>query len=223
MKLTDNREEQDVLENAIDKTKPKVPPECRHLDFLLFSPFRYSAPTHNRNGSRFRKAGQTPGVFYSAENVDAAVAEKCFHSLLVFAESPGTKWPTNALEFTAFAVEYATQQSIDLTRAPFDDRSAVWMHVTRYDECQDVAGLARDVGVEIIKYASVRDPRNRLNTAIMTCRAFARAEPVDRQTWRILFGPNGARAACEMPRVSLDFDRETFAKDPRIAAMHWDR
>lgn len=220
-KLTDNRDEQRLLENLIEETKPNAPPECQHLHFLLSTPFRYSAP--NRRGSRFRKPGRTPGVFYSAENVDTAVAEICFHRLLVFAESPDTKWPPNAGEFTAFAVEHATGRSIDLTRTPFDDRADAWMHPTRYDECQQLAELAREAGIDTIKYASVRDPRNKLNTALLTCRAFARIEPVDRQSWRILLGSNGARAVCEMPRDTLDFDRSAFHRDPRIATMRWER
>jgi hypothetical protein len=220
-KLTDNAEEQRLLENLIEGAKPNIPPECQHLNFLLSTPFRYGAPYPR--GSRFRKAGRTLGVFYSSENVDTAIAELCFHRLLFFAESPATKWPMDAGEFTAFAVEYATSRSIDLTRLPFDDRAAIWMHLTKYDECQELAELARCLDIQIIRYASARDPRHKLNTALLTCRAFARAEPGDRQTWRILFGSNGARALCEMPRVKVDFDRTAFHQDPRIAAMRWDR
>jgi RES domain len=220
-KLTDNAEEQKLLENLIEDTKPNVPPECRHLNYLLATPFRYGAPCPL--GSRFRKSGRTLGVFYAADNVDTAIAEICFRRLLFFAESAATPWPTEAGEFTAFAVEYATPSAIDLTRPPFDDRAAVWMHVTQYDACQALAELARGAGIEAIKYSSARDPRHKLNAALLTCRAFARAEPSDRQTWRILFGGNGARALCEMPREMIDFDRRAFAADPRIAAMRWER
>ena len=221
IKLTDTGAEQILLENLIEGTKPNIPVECQHLDFLLATPFRYGAPYPK--GSRFRKAGRTPGVFYSSENVDTAIAELCFSRLLFFAESPDTKWPTDAGEFTAFSVEYATHRSIDLTRSPFDDRTAIWLHLNQYDACQEFAELARSTGVEIIKYASVRDPRSKLNTALLTCRAFAHAAPVNRQTWRILFGSNGARALCEMPRETIDFGRTAFHPDPRIAAMRWER
>jgi hypothetical protein len=220
-KLTDNAEEQRLLENLIDDTKPNIPPECQHLNYLLSTPFRYGAPYPS--GSRFRKAGRTLGVFYASDNVDTAIAETCFRRLLFFAESTDTTWPTDAGEFTAFAAEYATRSSIDLTRPPFDDRAALWMHVTQYGACQALAELARDAGIEVIKYSSTRDPRRKLNVALLTCRAFARSEPSDRQTWRILFGSNGARALCEMPREMIDFDRTAFADDPRIGAMRWDR
>jgi len=220
-KLTDTAAEQHALELLIEETKPPVPPECRHLNFLLSTPFRYGAPYPR--GSRFRKAGLTLGVFYGSENPDTAIAELCFHRLLFFSESPDTKWPANAGEYTTFAAEYATRLAIDLTRPPFDNRADIWMHETRYDECQELAELARAAEIEMIRYASVRDPRNKINVAILNCRAFANAEPVARQTWRVLIGSNGARALCEMPKETIDFNREAFQNDPRIAAMRWDR
>lgn len=220
-KLTDTAAEQHALELLIEETKPPVPPECRHLNFLLLTPFRYGAPYPR--GSRFRKPGRTSGVFYGSEESHTAIAELCFHRLLFFSESPDTKWPGDAGEYTAFAVEYSAPRSIDLTRAPFESRSAIWTHVTRYDECQTLAELAREGDIEIIKYSSVRDPLHRLNIAILSCRAFASAEPNSRQTWRLLLGSNGARALCEMPRATLDFNRQAFQDDPRIAALRWER
>ena len=60
MKLTDTTEEQERLESLIENSKPKIPEECRHLHFLLFTPFRYGAPYPK--GSRLRRAGLTLGV-----------------------------------------------------------------------------------------------------------------------------------------------------------------
>ena len=220
-KLTDTSAEQRLLEDLIEETKPAIPAECSHLNFLLATPFRYGAPYPH--GSRFRRAGHTSGVFYASENVDTAVAEICFARLMFFADSPETPWPQEAGEFTAFAVDYSTENAIDLRLSPFEDRVAAWMHLTRYDACQSLADIARESGVDFIRYASVRDPRHKPNLAILHCRVFARAEPVEFQTWRILLGSNGARAVCEMPAGSIDFGRNAYLPDPRIAEMRWDR
>ena len=220
-KLTDSRDEQHALERLIEAAKPPVPAECRHLHFLLFTPFRYGS-LYPR-GSRFRRAGATPGVFYGSEIVETAIAELCFHRLLFFAESPQTKWPGNAGEYTAFAADYLTATSIDLTSPPFAARSALWMHVTDYAACQALADMARQADIELIRYASVRDPGHNANVALLSCRAFATSEPAAHQTWRLLFGGNGARAVCEWPRHTIDFGREVFLPDPRIAAMNWER
>jgi hypothetical protein len=120
-------------------------------------------------------------------------------------------------------VQYATERAIDLTKAPFDSRRTAWTQKTRYDECQELADLARTVAIEVIRYSSVRDPKKQMNAALLTCEAFAAAEPVERQTWHIILNSRGARALCEMPGLNLDFDRSTFAGDPRIDAMAWDR
>lgn len=220
-KLTDTTIEQKILEDLIEETKPSIPLECQHLHYLLKTPFRYGAPYPD--GSRFRRAGYTPAVFYASENCETAIAETCFRKLLFFNDSPNTDWPANASEHTAFAIEYATQRSIDLMRAPFDNRTAVWMDPTHYDACQELANLARESDIELIKYTSVRDPRHRTNIALLTCRAFSTPKPIDWQTWRVLLGSNGVRAFCEMPKQTIDYSRETFASDPRIAAFKWDR
>jgi hypothetical protein len=162
-------------------------------------------------------------VFYGAQVVDTAAFEMAFHRLLFFAESPATEWPTNAGEFTAFAVEYATRRAIDLSRRPFDAHRDIWMHPTRYEECQSLADRARAQGVDLIRYESVRDPDHRISLAILHCRAFAKPEEVDRQTWRIHLSSTGARVIREFPRLVLNCDRRTFAADPRIARMRWDR
>ena len=40
-KITDSREEQTIVERLIEETKPFIPAECRHLSYLLYTPFRY--------------------------------------------------------------------------------------------------------------------------------------------------------------------------------------
>ena len=220
-KLTDSREEQHALELLIEETKPPVPAECRYLNFLLSTPFRYGAAYPR--GSRFRRAGFTPGVFYASERVETAIAELCFLRLLFFSESPDTKWPANAGEYSAFAADYATARSVDLTLPPFDSRATIWMHPIDYEPCQTLAEMARDADVELIQCASVRDPEHHANLAILACRAFAQSEPMAHATWRVLLGVNGARAVCELPRRRLDFNRDAFAADPRIASMQWER
>jgi hypothetical protein len=217
MKLVDDVEEQAVLERLVEATKPAVPPECRHLDYLLATPFRYGAiyPT----GSRFRRAGRTPGVFYAAEAPETAVAEMAFYRLLFFAESPGTPWPSNPAEYTAFSAAIRTPFALDLTQPPLDRDVANWTHPTGYADCQNLAGIAREAKLEAIRYRSVRDPEGRANLAVLTCAAFAVPEPVDRQTWRIRLSATGVQALREFPEKRVGFAREVFAGDPRLAGL----
>ena len=73
MKLVDTLEEQELLEVLIEETKPQVPPECRRLHYLLFTPFLYGAPYPA--GSRFRRAGFTPGSHSSAAHSLSSVSK----------------------------------------------------------------------------------------------------------------------------------------------------
>ncbi len=219
LKLVDLLAEQVLLESLIEQSKPPVPPECRRLHYLLVTPFRYGAAYPG--GSRFRRAGVTAGVFYASAQVGTAIAETAFWRLLFFAELPATPWPANAGEFTAFSTKFASRRGLDLTRAPLADKA--WMHPTDYGPCQALADNARAVDVNAIRYVSVRDPDRGANVAILACAAFASREPVERQTWRIQISAHGVRALCEFPESRLEFSREAFAADPRIAALTWDR
>lgn len=220
MKLTDTLDEQAALERVIERTKPKIPAECEHLGYLLFTPFRYAPYPID---SRFRRAASREGVFYASENPDTAIAEASFHRLLFFAESPATPWPSGAAEHTVFAVEIATAKAVDLTRPPLDDDRAAWAHPTDYSACLELAGAARAAAMEAIRYESVRDPRHRANVALLTCKAFVRNDAVARQTWHLHVGRAGVRAVCEAPARSLAFSPESFAADPRLEPLNWRR
>lgn len=212
--LTDSLEEQRLLEDLIEASKPPVPPECRGLHYLLSTPFRYEPPYPH--GSRFRRAGRTPGVYYAAERVETAVAEMAFYRLLFFAESPGTPLPEAATEFTAFEVPLATGRALDLTVPPLSADAAVWRHPTDYAACQALAEAAREAGIDLLRYASARDPGGGANLAVLACRVFAAPAPAAVQSWRIRLGRTSVRALCEFPRRRVEFHITAFDRDPRL-------
>lgn len=218
--LVDTLAEQARLEQLIEATKPSLPPECRGLDYLLSTPFRYRPYPL---GSRFRRAGATPGVFYAAAAVETAIAEAAFYRLLFFAESPATPFPMNASEHTAFCVRYGSTKALDLTRPPFQRQRRRWTDPIDYAPCQALAERAREAGVELIRYASVRDPERRMNVALLTCRAFRAKAPLARQSWRLRVSASGVQALRDFPKTSLDFGRDAFAPDPRLKGFNWAR
>lgn len=220
LKLVDTLEEQTLLEELIEDTKPHIPFECRHLHYLLATPFRYGSVYPY--GSRFRRAGRTLGVYYAAETIVTAVAEMSFYRLLFFAESPDTPWPRDAAEYTAFSATFQTGKALDLTKPPLDRDAAAWTHPTDYEACQTLADSAREAGAEVIRYQSVRDPAGK-NLALLTCAIFAKPEPTEWQTWRVRLSAFGVQALCEFPTRRIGFDRTAFANDPRLTALHWDR
>jgi hypothetical protein len=213
MRITDTLEEQALLEEILEESKPLVPEDCRHLDYLLYTPFRYAPYPH---GSRFRRAQQPEGVFYAAEVVETAVAEAAFYQLLFFTESPEAKLPASAGEYTAFSTTCASARHIDLTAAPFNRERAAWTHPTEYEACQGLADTARAADITIIRTESVRDPSHRANIAVLACAAFTDTAPRALQTWHIFTRRHAVQVRCETTRTQIEFRRADFAGDPRL-------
>lgn len=179
LKLVNSLDEQDVLESILDETEPPMPPECRHLDYLLSTPFRYRPYPH---GSRSRRAGITPGVWYGSSMPETAIAEMAFYRFLFYAESPETPFPDDAAEYTAFSADLSAAAALDLTAGGLADDTARWMHLTDYGACQALADAAREMAAEVIRYGSVRNPEHGANVAVLTCLAFRNPAPVRRQS-----------------------------------------
>lgn len=220
LSLVDNLDEQNLLEDILEETKPPVPEECQGLDYLLSTPFRYRPYPY---GSRFRRAGLTLGVWYGAEHPETAVAEMVFYRFLFFAESPDTPFPDSPADYTAICVSVSTDCGLDLTTGDLANDRDRWIHLTDYLACQDLADAARETGVEIIRFESVRDPSGDTNLAVLNCRAFSDRAPVERQSWRIRMSAAGAQAVRDHPRTGIEFNRCAFSDDPRLSGMVWER
>ncbi|MBP2547605.1 hypothetical protein J2858_000498 [Neorhizobium galegae] len=216
MKLVDTTDEQSRLEDLLENTKPTLPPDARGLDYLLATPFRYGAPYPT--GSRFRRAGKTPGVFYAAATLQTAVAEMAFYRLLFYAESPSTPLPANASDYTAFSARIDTENGLDLTLPPLSRDAKAFEYPTDYTACQALADTARAAGLDAILYRSVRDPCGGQNLALLEPRGFGAREPVERQAVRLHLSARHVQVLCDFPRQRLGFALADFRADPRIAA-----
>jgi hypothetical protein len=218
--LVDTLDEQKLLEDILEETKPPVPEVCEGLHWLYMTPFRYGLYP---NGSRFRKAGRTPGVYYVSEHPDTAVIETAFNLLLFYADSPGTPFPERPSEHTTFNVPVSTTKAIHLTSKPFSDAQELWMHPTDYSETQALEEKARATDIDIITYASVRDRDHKPNAAILTCAAFAAKAPTIQQTWKLWFNKTGVHAICEFNDERFSLGTEAFSNDQRLVDYEWNR
>lgn len=216
MRLTDTLDEQKLLEDILERSKPNMPDECKGLHYLLATPFRYAPYPH---GSRFRRAGQREGAFYGSKAVYTVIAEMSFCRLLFFAEAPGTILPSAPVEHTVFVIGCATDSSLNLCVPPLDRDAQIWQHPTDYEPCQDLADLARGADIQAIRYSSVRDPKEGINCVLLSARAFAERSPKSMQTWHIFPGEYSVRSWCENPRSAIEFQRNDFGNDPRLAPM----
>ncbi|QYY32895.1 MULTISPECIES: RES family NAD+ phosphorylase [Cupriavidus] len=179
MPLVDSLDEQAVLEAVLDAGKPAVPAEARHLHYLLFTPFRYPPSPW---GSRFR-AGQDPGVFYGAEEIRTACAELGYWRWRFLNDSPALP-RIDARAQTLFQVSVRTE-GVALDTPPFDRDSAQWTDPDSHEACQAFGRIAREAGIGLIRYTSVRDPGHGPCGAVMTPRAFDHPLPLATTTWML--------------------------------------
>lgn len=215
MRLVDGLDEQRVLEELLEDSKPLLPRSCHHLDYLLAAPFRYRPYPR---GSRFRRADQEDGVFYASDAVETAIAETAFYKVLFFlVEAPAMRLPATAVEHLAFSVDCASARSVDLSLPPFGTDEALRSR-TDYGPCQVLGERARAAGVEIIRYRSLRDPAGGVNVALLAPRAFSAPAPIDRQTWSLFVRRDRIQARREFPALDIEHRLADFAADPRVAS-----
>jgi len=188
MRLVDSLEEQGTLELILEESKPPVPAPARKLHYLLATPFRYR-PHH---GSRFR-APLDPGVWYGAEALRTALAEKSYWRLRFLLDSPATP-DLKAVPHTAFQAAVRSAAALDLTRGPLLRERSVWTERTRYAATQELAAAARAALVQLIRYESVRDPERGACAAVLDPAVFGRAGPRALETWFI--AASRARVRC---------------------------
>ena len=187
--------DQAILEALVDEVKPTMPAAARGLHYLLATPFRYG---HSK-ASRFRRAGERPGIFYAAEHVATAVAETAYWRLLFFSRSPGFVPPTSVVEHSAFTAPVAVDRALDLTVAPLDAQSVQWMNPDDYAACQNFSTNARGIDAQAIRYASVRDPEHHANVALFDPTAFTAPTPVIEQTWHFRYEAGQITAFAAFP------------------------
>ena len=180
MRLVGTLDEQRALEDLLEASKPARPTSATRLHYLLATPFRYPAPPPS--GSRFRGIGD-PGVWYGADVVHTALAEVAYWRLRFLADSPATP-DLPPVPHTAFRASIAGN-AIVLLQTPFDRQRKQWEDPVSYDATQALARTAREAGVALIRYRSVRDPQHRAAIAVLTPAAFRKSAPLAQEVWLI--------------------------------------
>jgi len=210
-KLVDTKDEQSILEDILEASKPPYPKATEKLHYLLKTPFRYGSPYPL--GSRFRRAGITAGVFYCSGHIRTALAEQCYYRLRFFNESPNTVLPKQEIRLTVFSVAYRSEKAIDLTKPKLATNKKKWTHPSDYEATQSLAENAREAGVDIIRYQSVRDLERGANFALLSAKTIRSKKPKQEQTWFLYMSEtefNCERANAQNLNEFITFKHEQF-------------
>jgi hypothetical protein len=201
MRLVDTLDEQRVLEDLLEASKPPVPEDAQRLHYLLSTLFRYAAPPPA--GSRFRGIGD-PGVWYGADVVETALAEVAYWRLRFLVDSPATP-DLLPVPHTAFRASIGGS-AIALMQPPFLRQRRQWEDPASYVATQALARVAREAGVALIRYRSVRDPEHRVAVAVMTPKGFRARDPLEQRTWLIKVARTHVLAESDLGRQRLEFE-----------------
>ncbi len=206
-KLTDSDEEQRVLEELLEQSKPPVPRPAARLHYLLSTSFRYPPLRH---GSRFGTR-QERGIWYGAESLVTAFAEVAYYRLLLL-EGTTAKLKPLMVELSAFRTSVKTRRGVDLARPPFSEHSSRISSKTNYSVSQRLGGDMRAAGVEAFRYVSARDPGDGSCVGVIEPSAFASPKPSQLSSWLCV----ATRSRVEVSdrgffeKRSFAFDRESF-------------
>lgn len=176
-KLVDTIDEQAILEQLIETSKPTdVSAAGRHV--LLATPFRYPPLRH---GSRFG-ARRDPSLWYGSAEQRTLFAEAAYYRLL-FLEGTSADLGVVTTWHTAFRVSARTERGIDLTTPPFDRHRAAISSPSDYRESQALGQAMRAANVGMFRWHSARDAEGGVNVGIFTPAVFGTAKPRDLETW----------------------------------------
>jgi len=170
----DSAEEQDILEQILEDSKPKVhadtPPG---MHYLLKTPFRYPPLRHgSRFGSQFE-----PGIFYGGLDKQTTLAEVAYYRFIYWF-SPKTPFPNSLVsQHTLFSASFESSDGCDLSHPKFKDFTQQLRSPTHYDFTQKVGSHMRSSGVESFVYFSARGTEHSKCAGLFSPTAFIDLKP----------------------------------------------
>lgn len=151
----DSLEEQAILEDMLEASKPPYLAGTEKLHYLLKTPFRYPPLLW---GSRFGQRSE-PSIFYAAQSKATSLAEGAYYRFVFYKSMDAKSRPQSTLKskHTLFKLGYASSRGIKLQDPPFDVHEASLTSVTNYEPCQILGREMRASGIEAFEYRSARD------------------------------------------------------------------
>lgn len=176
--LVDSLDEQAVLEELLDTTKPPLPGSST-LHYLLRTPFRYPPLRH---GSRFGMRTE-PGLLYGSHTTATMLAESAFYRFLFWhgMHTPPARAITS--QHAAFTARYRTAHGLRLQAPPFDEHRPALTDPASYGATQALGSAMRAAGIQAFEFTSARDPGAGVNVALFTPQGLSSKKPLSIHRW----------------------------------------
>jgi hypothetical protein len=208
-KLVDSDEEQQILEDLLERAKPPVRTgePFDGLHYLLATPFRYPPLNH---GSRFGTRAE-PSLWYGSRELRTCFAETAYYRLLFLEGSAAGIEPLET-EVTAFQVSYRTAKGVDFSTGALAGHRRAISSPTSYAAPQEAGRLLRRAGVQVLRFFSARDREDGLNLAFASPTVFGGKRPDALESWFLRVERSGVTlvSADLLTERRFHFPREQF-------------
>lgn len=203
IELVDSLQEQAILEQLIEVSKPPRPESAENLHYLLATPFRYPPL---RWGSRFGQRHE-PSIFYGSLTAETVFAEAAYYRLLFWfgmADPPPEQQLITQHEL--FSARYRCSPGLKLQKRPFDRHYSIIAHRKEYGMTQVLGAAMRAVEVQGFEFPSARCPDSGINIGLFTPSALAGQRPDQQQRWVCEIVPKMIRFRGEGRLVEFPWD-----------------
>lgn len=209
----DTLDEQALLEEMLEATKPNYKEDLSDYHYLLSTPFRYPPL---KWGSRFG-AVHEPSIFYGATSVEVTLAEAAYYRFIFWDSMAAAPIkPQLRSEHSLFSVAYQSTQGIRLQHPPFAQYQHEIAHPSQYSVSQQLGTAMRAAGVETFEYPSARGPQHGNCIGLFTARAFKHKKPKDISRWICETSAHEVRFKCIGSNTISSFKLALFLIDEQL-------
>lgn len=177
--IVDTLEEQALLEELLEKSKPNLPIAADQLHYLLATPLRYPPL---KWGSRFGLPSQR-GIFYGSLDTATLLHEVAYYRF-VFLDGLQLPLPKPLKSrHTQFFVNIKAQRAVCFSEKKFNSIQAQLRHPSDYTFSQQMGAHMRILSVQAFLYCSARDPAKGMNIGVFDPACFSGQEPRGESEW----------------------------------------
>lgn len=176
----DTLEEQQILEEMLECSKPSYPQNIDTLHYLLKTPFRYPPL---KWGSRFGRISE-PSIFYGACHIQTTLAESAYYRFVFWHSMQGHAIKKSLRsQHSLFSVGYQSQKGIQLQCPPFDHFVEYITHPTDYQHSQRLGTAMRNAEIALFEYPSARANHHALCVGLFNANCFSQSSPLTKEHW----------------------------------------
>jgi len=204
--ITSNRDDQSLLEDMLESSKPKLEPALAKRHYLINTPFRYPPLTH---GSRFGSLLE-PGIFYGSTTIETALAEISYYRFRFLADTNDSNSVIKhkpQSNHTGFYINTHSEKGLTLNKKPF-----LKMQLDApdsYQESQPFGSLMREAGVELFKFPSARKIEG-INGGCFHHKVIKSKKPCAPEHWQCLMLENRIIFQKTLTKDSFEFLKSAF-------------